>query len=502
VSDRPRVLVKEEIADSGVELLREHFDVDVGVDWSNGDLIERIGDYEGIVIRSATKLTADLIDRADRMRVIGRAGVGVDNVDVKAATKRGIVVANAPQSNIIAAAEHTIALMLALCRNIPQAHASLTSGKWERSKLGGIEVMAFDAFVGEERFRDLGVERVASSTDLYERADIVTIHLPKTPETAGWLNDEAFSQMKDGVLVINCARGELVDHEALQRALDSGKVGGAALDVFPEEPITEHPLFELPNVVVTPHLGASTTEAQDRAGVQVAEQVVAALEGGVVSNAVNIPAMRPEEMEALQPFLELCHTLGRLAAALAEDGSIDRIEAQYEGRLSELDTRLLTIAILNGVLQGHTEEDVNLVNAPSIAEERGIAVDERKHSESADYHELVTVTVVSNGSRIEVAGTGFGPRNVPHLVSIYGQSFNIEFAPHFAFFRYADQPGMIGRVGTIFGSHGVNIASAAVGAEEGTEAVMVVTTDAPVPDALIDEITGLDGFRDGRAVSL
>ena len=510
MSDRPRVLVKEQIADSGVELLREHFDVDVGVEWSNDDLAERIGDYEGIVIRSATKLTSDFIDKADRMRVIGRAGVGVDNVDVKAATKRGIVVA--------------------LCRNIPQAHASLTSGKWERSKLGGVEVyektlgilgfgrigqlvaqralafdmnvIAFDAFVGEERFRDLGVERVGTSKELYERADIVTIHLPKTPETAGWLNDEAFSQMKDGVRVSNCARGELVDHEALQRALESGKVAGAALDVFPEEPITEHPLFGLPNVVVTPHLGASTTEAQDRAGVQVAEQVVAALEGGVVSNAVNIPAVRPEEMEVLEPFLDLCRTLGSLAAALAEDGSIDRVEVGYEGRLSELDTRLLTIAILNGILQGHTEEDVNLVNAPSIAEERGIHVEERKQSESVDFNELVTVAVVAGGHRVDVAGTGFGPRQVPHLVSVYGQSFNIELAPHFAFFRYRDQPGMIGRVGTIFGQKGVNIASAAVGAEAGDEAVMAVTADAPVPEELIREIAELDGFHDGRAVNL
>src|SRR2546421_1197766 len=257
--------------------------------------------------------------------------------------------------------------------------------------------------------------------------------------------------MKDGVRVINCARGELVDHEALQRALESGKVAGAALDVFPEEPITEHPLFGLPNVVVTPHLGASTTEAQDRAGVQVAEQVVAALEGGVVSNAVNIPAVRPEDMQVLEPFLDLCKTLGRLAAALAEASSIDRIEVGYEGRLSDLDTRLLTIAILNGVLQGHTGEEVNVVNAPSIAEERGIAVEERKVSEAADFNELVKVALVANHDRVEVAGTGFGPRNVPHLVSVYGQSFNIEMAEHFAFFRYLDQPGMIGRVGTIFG---------------------------------------------------
>jgi D-3-phosphoglycerate dehydrogenase len=258
----------------------------------------------------------------------------------------------------------------------------------------------------------------------------------------------------------------------------------------------------MPGVVVTPHLGASTTEAQDRAGVQVAEQIVAALTGGVATNAVNMPSMGPEVMELAGPFLPLCERLGRLAASLSE-GSVDAIEVRYEGDLADLDTRLLTTAVLNGVLSGHTEEEVNFVNARSLAEERGMRIEERSVGESEDFSELVSVAIGSSGGeRVEVAGTGFGPRNVPHLVSVYGQSFNIEFAPHFAFFRYADQPGMIGRVGTIFGEHGVNIASAAVGAEEGKTAVMAVTTDKPVPQELIAEIAALDGFQDGRAVSL
>jgi D-3-phosphoglycerate dehydrogenase len=256
-------------------------------------------------------------------------------------------------------------------------------------------------------------------------------------------------------------------------------------------------------VVVTPHLGASTVEAQDRAGVITAEQVVAALTGGLVTNAVNIPAVRPEEMEALGPFIPLCRKLGQLGIALAEASSVDRIEVGYEGKLSEFDTRLLTTAVLEGVLRGHTEEEVNLVNAPALAEERGIVVAERKEPQSADFNELVTVAVRANGDRVEVAGTGFGPRNVPHLVALWGQSFNIEIADHFAFFRYRDQPGMIGRVGTIFGQHQVNIHSAAVGAEEGAhEAVMAVTTDGPVPDAVIEELLELSDFYDGRAVSL
>ena len=526
-----RVLVKEKIADSGVDLLRQKFDVDVGTDWDDGELEERIGDYDAILIRSATKLTAPLIEKGTRLKVIGRAGVGVDNVDVPAATKRGIIVANAPEANTIAAAEHTLALMLALCRNIPQAHASLSSGRWERSKFGGMEVyektlgilgfgrigtyvaeraksfgmhvIAFDPFVSTDRYRELGVEKAETSDDVYATADIITLHLPKTPETAGWLNDEAFSKMRDGVRVINVARGELIDHEALQRALESGKVGGAALDVFPQEPITEHPLFGMPGVVVTPHLGASTAEAQDRAGVITAEQVAAALEGGMVTNAVNIPRLSPEDMEQLGPLMPLCTKLGRLAMALGEASSVDRIRISYEGRLSEFDTRLLTIAVLNGVLSGHTEEPVNFVNAHTLAEERGIAVAEQKEPEATNFNELVSVEVVSDAASVEVAGTGFGPRQVPHLVSVYGQSFNMELADHLAFFRYRDQPGMIGRVGEAFGRHGVNIHSAAVGAEEDAhEAVMVVTTNGPVPQDVIDEITGFDDFHTGRAVSL
>ena len=526
-----RVLVKEKIADSGVDLLRRKFAVDLGTDWDDGELEQRIGDYDAILIRSATKLTAPLIEKGTRLKVIGRAGVGVDNVDVPAATKRGIIVANAPEANTIAAAEHTLALLLALCRNIPQAHASLTAGKWERSKFGGMEVyektlgilgfgrigtyvaeraksfgmrvIAFDPFVSAERYRELGVEKAESSDDVYASADIITLHLPKTPETAGWLNDEAFAKMRDGVRVINVARGELIDHDALQRALESGKVAGAALDVFPEEPITEHPLFGMDNVIVTPHLGASTAEAQDRAGVITAEQVAAALEGGMVTNAVNIPRLSPEDMEQLGPLMPLCTKLGRLAMALGEASSVDRIQIRYEGRLSEFDTRLLTIAVLNGVLSGHTEEPVNFVNAHTLAEERGIAVAEQKEPESDNFAELVSVEVVSDSTSVEVAGTGFGPRQVPHLVSVYGQSFNMQLADHLAFFRYRDQPGMIGRVGEAFGRHGVNIHSAAVGAEEGAqEAVMVVTTNASVPQEVIDEIAGFDDFRDGRAVNL
>src|SRR4051794_27986139 len=525
-----KVLVKEKIADTGVELLREQFDVELGLDWDGDELEKRIGEFDGILIRSATKLTPDLIERGERLKVIGRAGTGVDNVDIPAATKRGIVVANAPESNSVAAAEHTLALALALCRNVPQAHSSLAAGRWDRSRFKGSElygktlgvlgfgrigqlvtrraqafdmdVIAFDKFVAAERFRELGVEGATSTDELYERAEIITLHLPKTPETVNWIDAAAIEQMRDGVRIVNAARGELIDLDALTAGLESGKSGGAALGVFPAEPFTDHPIFAREDVVVTPHLGASTTEAQDRAGLVTAAQVTAALTGGVVTNAVNIPAVRPEEMEALAPFVPLCEKLGRLAQGLGE-GSIDRVTAEFRGRIAEHDTRLLGIAVLVGILSGHTEEPVNLVNAPQMAEERGIELTETKDSSTEDFTELVTVRLHSGGEEIEVAGTSVGPRNEPYLVSAWGEGFYLPFADHITVFRYADQPGMIGRVGTMFGEEGVNIVSAAVGAEpDGARAVMALTTDAPVRAETVEKILGLEGFAVGRSVDL
>jgi D-3-phosphoglycerate dehydrogenase len=536
--ERPRVLVAEDVGESGVALLREHFVVETGFDWSADQLAEQIGEFDGILIRSATKMTAELIERGERLRVIGRAGVGVDNVDVAAATRRGIVVANAPQSNVVTAAEHTVALLLALARNIPQAHASLTSGKWERSKFSGVElydktlgiigfgrigqlvaqrvrgfgmrVIAFDPFVAAERYRELGVEKAPDSAAVYARADFITVHLPKTDETKGFIDAAAIAQMRDGVRILNVARGGLIDDAALQAGLDSGKIAGAALDVFPSEPITDYPLFSgYPNVVVTPHLGASTTEATDRAGFQSAEQVVAALTGGVVSSAVNIPAIAAEDMAALEPFLPLAEQLGRLAMGLAEASSVERIEAAFMGRIADLDTRLLTLAVLRGALHGRTEEDVNYVNAASLAEERGIIVEEKSVSEAEDFNDLIRVTVVAAGERVAVAGTGIGPNQVPHLAEVWGQRFTVELAQHVSVFRYRDVPGMIGRVGSVFGQHAINISSAAVGRQLGGAeadaqglAAMVMMTNEEVPDEVLAEIVALDGFFSGRSVTL
>ncbi len=542
---RTRVLVAEKIGESGIALLREHFDVELGVGWSREELAQRIGEYDGILIRSATKLDGELLQRATRLRAVGRAGVGVDNVDVPTATKRGIVVANAPQSNIITAAEHTMALLLALARNIPQAHASLTSGQWERSKFSGVElyektlgilgfgrigqlvaqralafgmrVLAFDPYVGAERYREVGVEQAESSDQVYAEADFLTLHLPKTPDTEGWLDAAALSKCKDGVRVLNVARGPLVVDEDLKAALDSGKVAGAALDVFRSEPVTDHALFGYRNVIVTPHLGASTAEATDRAGYQSAEQVVAALTGGVVSTAVNIPAIPAEDMEVLGPFVSLCRSLGRIAVTLAEGSSIDRIEVEFLGRMAERDTRLLTIQTLLGVLRGHTEEDVNEVNAPAVAEERGIEVAEIKRTTAHDYTDLVRVTVTSGAQSVRVAGTLIGRRNRPHLLEAWGQRFDIQLEQSLTVLRYRDRPGMIGHVGTAFGAHGINIISAAVGRQREDEhgvgrvaeptgpervAVMAITTDAPVPREVTKEIVGGEGFDAGYTVTL
>jgi D-3-phosphoglycerate dehydrogenase / 2-oxoglutarate reductase len=521
---RPRVLVREPIAEAGVDLLRERFEVDVD---PNGNLAETIGGYEAIVVRSATKLDRDLIERADRLKVIGRAGVGVDNVDVEAATRRGIVVANAPESTVVSAAEHTIGLLLALSRNIAQAHAALKEGRWERSAHGGIElagktlgvlgfgrigqqvarralglelrVVAYDPFVAKERFRELGVERAESADEVLLAADFLTLHLPLTPETTGALDANAFEQMKDGVRLVNAARGELVDEQALLEALRSGKVAAAALDVFSAEPYSG-PLLELDNVVVTPHLAASTEEAQDRAGVIVAEQVAAALEGALVTNAVNIPSIGAEDLEVLGPFIPLASSLGRLAMELA-GGRAERIELAYYGSLSGYDTRLLTVAALNGAFQGRSDQPVNYVNAPLIAAERGVEVVEERRRASRDFTNLVRVSVRANDDDLRVAGTTIGREGRRWLVSALGFAVEMELAPPMAFFRYEDVPGVIGRVGTLFGEAGVNIANMAVSrTRRGGKALMAISIDSPAPEELVGKLQAA-GFDDAYFIS-
>jgi D-3-phosphoglycerate dehydrogenase / 2-oxoglutarate reductase len=512
VTARPKVLVREEIAEAGMELLRARFDVDLD---SESELASIIGGYDAIVIRSATTLTAELIDAGTRLRVIGRAGVGVDNVDVEAATRHGIVVANAPESNIVSAAEHTIGLLFALVRNIPQAHAALIDGRWERSRWGGVElsektlgvlgfgrigqqvarralglqmhVLAYDPFVSAERFREVGVES-DTFEGVLERADIVTLHLPLNDETRDAIDARALAHMRDGARLLNAARGELVDEEALVVALESGKLAGAAIDVFPQEPYSG-PLLRAPNLVVTPHLAASTDEAQDRAGVIVAEQVAAALSGGLVTNAVNIPSVGAEDLEVLGPFLPLAAGLGRFAIELAR-GEPHRITVEYHGELAEHDTRLLTLAALNGAFRGRVDRPVNYVNAPLIAAERGIDVVEHRRRASRDFTNLIAVSA----GDLRVAGTTIGRDDRRWLVAALGFDIEIELAPRMMVLRYDDVPGVIGRVGTLLGQAGVNIANMAVSRNrEAGKALMILSVDTPVsPDVVARLGEGLD----------
>jgi len=513
--------VREPIADAGLELLRSRFDVDVD---GATPLEEVIAAYDAIVIRSATKLTADVLERAERLKVIGRAGVGIDNVDVAAATRQGIVVANAPESTVVSAAEHTIGLLVALARNIPQAHAALRAGRWERSRWGGVEladktlgvlgfgrigrqvarralglgmrVVGYDPFVAPERFRELGAEHAATPDDVFAAADFLTLHLPLTDETRGFVDDAAIARMRPGVRIVNAARGELVDEAALAAAVRSGRVAGAALDVFSAEPYSGE-LLELDNVVVTPHLAASTDEAQDRAGLIVAEQVVAALDGGLVTNAINIPVVGAEDLEQLGPFIPLAARLGRLAVELA-GGQPRRIALSYHGGLADHDTRLLTVAALNGAFQGRVEQAVNYVNAPVIAAERGIDVTEERSRTTRDYANLVTVTA----DDVEVSGTTIGPEHRHFLAGALGFAIDLQLSPLMVFFRYDDVPGVIGRVGTMFGEAGVNIANMAVSrTREGGKALMALSIDSAPPPELQERIRG-EGFDDARFITL
>jgi D-3-phosphoglycerate dehydrogenase / 2-oxoglutarate reductase len=491
---------------------------------ADSPLEEIIGGYDAIVIRSATKLTAGVIERAERLKVIGRAGVGIDNVDVGAATRRGIVVANAPDSTVVSAAEHTIGLLVALARNIPQAHAALKEGRWERSRWGGIEladkrlgvlgfgrigrqvarralglgmhVVGYDPFVAPERFRELGVDHAESPESVLEASDFITLHLPLTDETRGFVGTEALERMRDGVRIVNAARGELVDETALAAAIRSGKVAGAALDVFSAEPY-EGELLELENVVVTPHLAASTDEAQDRAGLIVAEQVVAALDGGLVTNAVNIPVVGAEDLEVLGPYIPLAAKLGRLAVELA-GGHPRRIALSFHGGIADHDTRLLTVAALNGAFQGRVEQSVNYVNAPVIAAERGIEVTEQRSRKARDYTNLVTVSV----DDVEVSGTTIGPEPRLFLAGAFGFAIDLQLSPRMVFFRYDDVPGVIGRVGTMFGEARVNIANMAVSrTKEGGKALMALAIDSEPPVELVDRIRA-EGFDDARFIVL
>ncbi|PLS87043.1 MAG: phosphoglycerate dehydrogenase [Actinobacteria bacterium] len=526
-----KVLITEALAESGVDLLRKEFEVDVALGLSPEELLEKISEYDGLIIRSATKVTAEVIEKADNLKAVGRAGIGVDNIDIEAATKRGIIVANAPESNTIAAAEQTLGLMLAVARRIPVADASLRNGEWKRSAFKGVEVsektlgliglghvgaivargalgmgmrvLAYDPYISEDRMRSMNVARAGSVAEVLEGSDFVSLHVPRTPQTMNMIDADALERMRPSAYLINVARGGIVDETALYNALKEGAIAGAALDVFKEEPTTESPLFGLPNVVVTPHLGASTVEAQDRAGVTAAEQVAVALRGLVPMNALNAPVPAGEGAEFVAQFAGLCEALGGLLHQLT-DRPANALRIEYRGEVANFDTRLLDVSAQKGLLARMVHEPLNFVNTPALAKERGFKVETSRSSETADFTSLVTLRLPSeDGGESAVSGTLVGPRMRPRIVEILGYTMDIEPEKHMLFIRNEDQPGMIGRIGAILGEHGINIGNMAVGrGEPGSRAAMTITVDDPVPDEVLKALLAIPGFSEARAITL
>lgn len=518
-----RVLVTEKIAEGGLQRLRDAgHEVDVQLDTTPETLPQVVAGAHALIIRSATKVTREVLEAGSDLIVVGRAGIGLDNVDVEAATERGVMVVNAPQSNTLSAAEHTMALLLAQARNVPQAHAALVQGRWERSRWEGVELsdktlgiiglgrigklvaqramafgmklIAYDPFVSPERARRINVELVELE-ELMSRSDFVTLHLAKTPETTGLIDARMLSLAKPSLRIVNVARGGIVDEDALADAVREGRIAGAALDVFASEPCTESPLFGLDSVVVTPHLGASTREAQDKAGDTIAEMVELALAGDFVPYAVNVSAA--EASETVRPYLPLAERLGRIFAGLCGTCS-DAIEIEYQGQIAEYDTRILTLSVLKGFFGAVTGEPVSYVNAPAVAEEHGIEVRPTSTTTARDYVNLITIRSGSHS----VAGTLVGLRAVPTVVMIEDHAVDVPPAEHLLVVRNEDRPGMIGRVGTIVGDAGVNIDDMAVGSSpEGARALMVLATDRPVPQECQEQLRATDGITSVAAVS-
>ncbi|HYN35869.1 MAG TPA: phosphoglycerate dehydrogenase [Actinomycetota bacterium] len=522
-----KVLVSDRLSEAGVRALEEHAEVDVRTGLTPEELAEVIPSYDALVIRSATQVTADLIEKADNLKVIGRAGIGLDNVDVEAATRQGIMVVNAPQSNVLSAAEHTMALLLAQARNIPQAHEALSSGVWNREKWQGVELhgktlgiiglgrvgtlvaqrasafgmrlVAYDPYLAPGRAAQMGVDMAQTVGEVLERSDFVTIHLPKSAETMGIVGRKELAAAKPGLRIVNTARGGLIDEDALAEALRDGRIAGAAIDVFATEPVTEHPLFELDNVVVTPHLGASTAEAQDKAGLAIAEQVALALRGEFVPYAVNLDA-GSDIPEPVRPYMRLAERLGKLAVALAGPG-IEGLRFEYYGGIADHDTRALTLSGLKGAFSGVVHEPVTFVNAPLVAKERGISVEEAKSSQSLDYVNLLEVHAECKGDPVSVAGVLVGKKDNERLVRVYGYELDMAFSPIMTFFRYADRPGVVGAVGSLLGEAGVNIANMQVARQtEGGEALMGMSVDSQIPQEVLDQMTEKANMRDARLI--
>ncbi|MGB9866488.1 MAG: phosphoglycerate dehydrogenase [Bacillota bacterium] len=524
----PKILVADPISEQGIERLRQSATVDVVTKLTEDQLVEAIGNYDGLIVRSETKVTRRVLEAGRRLKVVGRAGVGVDNIDVETATRLGVVVVNAPAGNTIAAAEHTVALMMALCRNIPQADASLRRGEWARSKFMGVElhdktlgiiglgrvgcevariarglemkVIAYDPFVSPEKAAQVGAEMV-SKEELLQRADFVTVHTPLTTDSRKLIGHAEIQMMKPGVRIINCARGGIIDEAALVDGIVSGKVAGAALDVFEKEPLPpESPLLKLPNVVLTPHLGASTVEAQVNVALSVADSVVAVLKGELVRDAVNLPRISPQALDVLTPYVPLAEKLGKMHAQLLK-GQVRRISISFSGDLGTKEIGPLTSAVLKGFLRCALQQPVNAVNAPVVARERGIKVSETLQPAEGPYTSLLEVCVESTAGTSYLAGTLLG-KSEPRLVGIDGYTLDAPFAEHMLLIHHFDKPGVIGAIGTILGSRNINISGMQVGRKQvGGEAIMVLGVDNPVDEDTLAAIGKANNVRSVQVIS-
>ena len=522
----PRVLISDKLSPAAVAIFKERgVEVDVRPGLDKDELAGIIGDYDGLAIRSATKVTAKLLERATKLKVVGRAGIGVDNVDIPAATARGVIVMNTPFGNSITTAEHAIALMFALARQIPSADASTQAGKWEKNRFMGVEitgktlgiigcgnigtivaargiglkmrVLAYDPFLSDERAVEIGAEKVELD-DLLARADIITLHTPLTAQTKNILSAQNIAKTKKGVRIINCARGGLVDEAALRVALDSGHVAGAAFDVFIEEPATANPLFGHPNVVATPHLGAATSEAQENVALQVAEQMSDYLTRGAISNAVNFPSITAEEAPRLKPFIALAEGLGSFAGQLTE-APISKVTIAYEGAVAGLKIKALTSAVIAGLLRPSLE-DINVVSAPSVAARRGIVIEETTRASPADYESFITLSVTTANMERSVGGTVFHDGK-PRILSIKGIKIDAEFTPSMIYVTNEDKPGFIGRFASLLGEAGVNIATFALGRDEkGGSAIALVSIDGTAPEGVIAKVAKIPGVRQAKAL--
>jgi D-3-phosphoglycerate dehydrogenase len=525
----PVVLIAEELAPSVLEVLGTEVEIRHVDGADRAALLPALADAAAVMIRSATQIDAEALAAAPQLQVVARAGIGLDNVDVAAATERGVMVVNAPTSNIVSAAEHAVALLLAAARHIPAADASLREGQWKRSKFTGVEItektvgvvglgrigvlfaqrlaafdvelIAYDPYIQPGRAAQLGV-RLVSLEELLRESDFISIHLPKTPETVGLIGAEQLAMTKRGVILVNAARGGLVDEAALAEALKSGQVGAAGIDVYAKEPTTDSPLFGLPNTVVTPHLGASTTEAQDKAGTAVARSVRLALQGEFVPDAVNVQA-GGVVAEDVRPGLPLAEKLGRVFTAVA-GGLAQSVTVDVRGKLAEFDTSVLSLAVLRGIFADVVEEQVTYVNAPLFAEQRGLEITLASDPDSPTYRNHVTVRgAMADGRQVTVSGTLYGKRQTPRLTEVADFEVDLEASGYLLFFTYTDRPGVVGTVGAALGEASVNIAGAQVSrTTKGGEALMAVTVDNPVSPELLADIAGRIGAREARAADL